>query len=199
LLAAALLTGAIGLRTRRSSDWCEALVLSAVAATRFGWMADLPVPSALVIGNMVALVIVAIGVVLDDQAARTLRNIGVAALMLCSAAALDHVRPLTLPAWQMAAYFGSVAAVVLLVAWLRPSGLLKAAAMVQLCATYSGLLVYGYQVLQRSIRWNGLTSLLLAVILLHLGLLTSALKAGTLQRVAQRMLGINGERERMLE
>jgi hypothetical protein len=199
LLAAALLTGGISVRTRRSSDWCEALALVAVAATRFGWTEELPVPAAIVIGNVVALVMVAIGMLLNDGAARILRHLGVGALMLCAAATCNHIRPVTLPAWYVAAYVGSVTTIVVAVAWLRPSGLLKAAALVQLAAAYGGLMAYGYQVAQRSLRWQGLPSLLFAVILLHLGMLTSALKAGLLQRGVQRMLRVDREPQGMSE
>jgi len=199
LVTAAMLVGGISVRTRRSSDWCEACALFAVAATRFGWTEDYPVPAAIVIANVVALVMVAIGVLLNDGAARILRHVGVGALMLCAAATCDHIRLVTLPLSSVAAYLGAVTAVVVAVAWIRPSGLLKAAASIQLAAAYVALMAYGYQFAQRSIRWQGLPSLLFAVILLHLGILTSALKAGSLQRGVRRMLRPDGEPTGMSE
>ncbi|MFO1095469.1 MAG: hypothetical protein U0992_19525 [Planctomycetaceae bacterium] len=150
-------------------------------------------PSTLVIAHALAVVLVIVGVVLDDEVARHLRVMGTGVLIMCEGAMIDHIRLQTLPTWGVLAYFGVLTAVIVAVGWLRPTGLLKLATIVQLSAMYIGLLAYGYQFAHQSIRWKGLPSLLLAFVLLHLGMLTSALKAGLVQRAAQRMLGVREE------
>lgn len=193
LLAAAVLAGGVAARRGRTSDWCEAIALAAMGCTRFGLVAELPVPSTLVIAHALAVVLVIVGVVLDDEVARHLRVMGTGVLIMCEGAMIDQIRLQTLPTWGILAYFGVLTAVIVAVGWLRPTGLLKLATIVQLSAMYIGLLAYGYQFAHQSIRWKGLPSLLLAFVLLHLGMLTSALKSGSLQRAAQRMLGVREE------
>lgn len=189
LLAAALLAGIGGIRSRRSIEWCEALALAAVAAVRLGWNNSLPIPPEFAIGHAVLLAMLTIGVLLDDGTARLLRNLGVAALMIGAIPTCVHFADTSAAAWVTPVYSGVVTLVIAFVVWLRPSGWLKAALCIQFVAVYAGLLVHGCQLLQRTVRWQGLPSLLIALALLHLGLLMSALKAGALQRAARRLLG----------
>lgn len=188
LFAAALLSGVAGFRSRRSGDMCEALAFAAVGATRLGWGDSLPVPPEIVIGHAVLLPVLTIGVLLDDRTARLLRKVGVAALMIGAALTCVHIAAVSAAGWVTPAYLAAVTLVIMLVVWRRPSRWLKAALCIQLGAIYAGLIAEGCQLLQRTVRGQGASSFLIAVILLHLGMLLSALKAGAVQRFALRLL-----------
>ena len=188
LFAAACLAGIASLRSRRSSDWCETLALAVVAVVRLGWADAAAIPSEILIGHAVLLSMLIIGVLLDDGAARLLRNFGVAALMLGAIPTCVHIVNVSAAGWVLPSYVGSVTFIIAAVVWLRPSGWLKMAFCIQVVAVYAGLLVEGCQWLQRTVRAQGVPTLLIAVVLLHLGLLLSALKAGAVQRFAHRLL-----------
>jgi hypothetical protein len=87
-------------------------------------------------------------------------------------------------------YFAAVTALVLVATWLRPSKVLKVAAAANLGIAYAGLISHGFQYAQRSIRWQGLPTLLLGFLLLHLGLFMSAWKAGAIQQAARSLMGV---------
>ncbi|REJ83701.1 MAG: hypothetical protein DWQ29_12275 [Planctomycetota bacterium] len=194
LFAAALLAGVAGFRSRRSGELCEALVFLAIGAVAFDSVASLPIPRELVVCHIVLISMLTVGVLLDDGTARMLRKLGVAALMVAAALTCLHSAAVSAAAWVTPVYVGGVTLVIACVVWLRPSGWLKAALCIQLVAVYAGLIVQGCQLLQRSVRGQGGPSFLMAVVLLHFGLLLSALKAGALQRFAQRLLGSDDER-----
>ena len=137
--------------------------------------------------------VLTIGVLLDDRTARLLRKVGVAALMIGAALTCVHSAAVAAAEWVTPAYLAAVTLVIALVVWRRPSRWLKAALCIQLGAIYAGLITEGCLLLQRVVRGQGVPSFLIAVVLLHVGLLLSALKAGAVQRFAQRLLG-DGDR-----
>ena len=91
------------------------------------------------------------------------------------------------PAWVTPTYFAVVTALILITTWLRPSQVLRLVAAANLAMGYVGLIAHGYQFAQRAIRWQGLPTLLLGFLLLHLGLFISAWKAGAVQQAGRSL------------
>lgn len=191
MIAATIVSGVGSLFSRRSIDWCQTAILGALAVTRLDVIAAMTIPPVIVAGHLAALIALATGLVFNDRLAHHLRHIGAATLLIVAAATCVWLDGSSHPAWTTPAYFAVVTALILITAWLRPSKILRLAATANLAMGYVGLIAHGYQFAQRAIRWQGLPTLLLGFLLLHLGLFMSAWKAGAVQQSARSLLGVD--------
>jgi len=196
MIAATIVSGIGSLFSRRSVDWCQTAILGALAVTRLDFIADLTLPPAIVVGHLAALIALATGIAFNDRLAVHLRHTGVSALLIVAAATCVWLNSSSYSVWITPAYFAVVTTLILLSAWLRPSRTMRMAAATNLAVGYAGLIAHGYHYAQRAIRWQGLPTLLLGFLLLHLGLFMSAWKAGVLQQAARGLLRLDSAAHR---
>jgi hypothetical protein len=191
MIAATVLSGVGSLTSRRSIDWCQTAILAALTVARLDFIVSLTVPPVILAGHLAALIALATGIAFNDRLAHHLRHFGAATLLLVSLATCVWLEGRSDPAWFTPAYFALVTLLILLTAWLRPSRTMRMAAAANLAVAYAGLIAHGYHYAQRAIRWQGLPTLLIGFLLLHLGLFMSAWKAGAIQQAVRGLLRVD--------
>ena len=169
---------------RRRTAWClEAftyLVIAALVGRFFDLHPGVPALLAALHAWVAAMLVVAI--VLDDELARSLRELGLAAMLFGAFGAVATSLKLPEPWWMIPTDLAAMTVLSALVWRTRRTPNSGTASLLLAGAAYATFYWQGAAELWRTLRWSGLPSFAIGLALLHVGILVSSFKGGVARR-----------------
>jgi hypothetical protein len=168
----------------RRTAWClEAATYLAIAALVGGYFnLDPRVPALLAALHAWMAAVVIAAIVLDDDLARSLRELALSAMLFGAFGAVATSLKLPHPWWIVPTDIAAMALLSTLVWWTRRTPNSGVASMLLAAAAYGTFYWQGAAELWRTLRWSGLPSFAIGLALLHIGILVSAFKGGVARR-----------------